>query len=88
VRHAITELELAAIYPIPVLLIIRSAWRRRQWLYAVPVLFSLDNFAIAGILSDDLEVALGSAGMAIIGLVLGGSTTRVTNRLAASGAPV
>ena len=88
VPHLMPEPPIAALYLIAVALIIQGARRSRVWLYAMPVLFSLDNLAAGGAASDALGLALSSAAMAGMGLALGGLGRRAAIRFAAAGAPV
>jgi hypothetical protein len=86
VPHLVPTPPVAALYLIAVALIIQGARRSRVWLYAMPVLFSLDNLAAASAPSDTLGLALSSAAMAGVGLALGGLGRRAAIRLAAAGA--
>jgi hypothetical protein len=86
VPHLVPELPSAALYLIAVALIIRGAQRSRTWLYAIPVLFSLDNVAFGSAPSDALGLALSSAAMACLGLALGGLGRGAAIRFAAAGA--
>jgi hypothetical protein len=87
VPHLAPALPTAALYAIAVALIIQGARRSRAWLYAMPVLFSLDNLATGSAASDALAVALSSGAMAGMGLALGGLGRRTAIRFAAAGGP-
>lgn len=65
------------IYGIAVALIIRAALRSRTWLYAVPILLTIDNLAAGRPAPEALVLGLGSAAMAGLGLVLGGLGRRL-----------
>jgi len=53
-------------------LLLASATRSRAWLYALPLVLSIDNLA-AGIPASQTPIlALSSAAMAAVGLALGG----------------
>lgn len=85
VPHFVPEPPAAALYLIAVMLIIQGARRSRAWLYAMPVLFSLDNLAGGSAASDALGLALSSAAMAGIGLTLGDLARRAAIRFAEAG---
>ena len=72
VPHFVPEPPAVLIYLLAVALVILGARRGRVWLYAIPVLFSIDNLAAGSAASDAPGLALGSAAMAAAGLALGG----------------
>ena len=86
--HLVPEPPAAALYLLGVVLVILAARRSRAWLYAMPVLFSLDNFAAAGPASDAPALAVSSAAMAALGLALGAFGRHAASRFVASTAPV
>lgn len=88
VPHQLPGPPTAALYLLGVVLIIQAARRSRAWLYAMPFLLSLDNFAAGGTAADAPALALSSAAMAAVGLALGGLGRRAAIRFAAAGAPV
>jgi hypothetical protein len=75
--HLVPDLPSVMIYGIAVALIIQAALRSRTWLYAVPILLSLDNLAAGRPASEALALGLSSAAMAGLGLVLGGLGCRL-----------
>ena len=83
VPHLLPEPPIAALYLLGVMLVIQGARRSRAWLYAMPVLFSLDNLAAGGSVADAPALALSSAAMAAAGLALGGLARWTAIRLAA-----
>jgi hypothetical protein len=83
VPHLVPEPPAAAIYLIAVVLIIQGARRSRAWLYAMPVLFSIDNLAAGNSAADAPVLALSSAAMAAAGIALGAFGRRMTIHLAA-----
>ena len=87
VPHFAPEPPAAALYLIAVALIIQGARRSRMWLYAMPVLFSLDNLAAGNAASDAVGLALSSAAMVSVGLALGGLGRQAAIRFAAAGGP-
>ena len=83
-RHRVPEASSALLYLVAVALIVQGVRRSPAWLYALPVLFSVDNFAAATAASEAPALALGSAAMAGVGLALGGMGRSVAIRLARS----
>lgn len=86
VPHRVPEPPAVLFYLVAAALLIRGARRDPAWLYALPVLFSLDNFAASNSAADAPGLALGSAAMAGLGLALGGLGRRMAFRLAQAGA--
>lgn len=84
VPHFVPEPPAVLLYLLAIPLVILGAWRSRGWLYATPVLFSLDNFAASSAASDAPGLALGSAAMAAAGLALGGLSLRAVQRVGRS----
>jgi hypothetical protein len=85
--HLVPELPAAALYLLGVVLVILAAQRSRAWLYAMPVLFSLDNLAAAGSASDAPALAVSSSAMAAAGLALGALGRHAAHRFVAAAAP-
>ena len=85
--HLVPELPAAALYLLGVVLVILGAQRSRAWLYAMPVLFSLDNLAAAGPASNAPGLAVSSAAMAAAGLALGALGRHAAHRFVATAAP-
>jgi hypothetical protein len=88
VPHLVPELPAAALYLLGVVLVILAAQRSRAWLYAMPVLFSLDNLAAAGPACNAPGLAVSSAAMAAAGLALGALGRYAAHRFVATAAPV
>jgi hypothetical protein len=84
--HVVPELPAAALYGLAVVVVIQGARRSRAWLYAMPLLFSLDNLAAGAPAAEAPALALSSAAMAAAGLALGALGRRAALRLAAPGA--
>jgi hypothetical protein len=72
VPHFFPEPPAVVLYLLAVALVILGLRRTRGWLYATPVLFSIDNLAAGSAASDAPGLALSSAAMAAAGLALGG----------------
>ena len=87
VPHRMPQLPAILLYLFAVALIIQCARRSRASLYALPLLFSLDNLAAGNSMAAAPALAMGSAVMAGIGLVLGVLGWRAAIRLAKAGAP-
>jgi hypothetical protein len=85
--HLVPEPPAAALYLLGVVLVILAARRSRAWLYAMPVLFSLDNLAAAGSASDAPALAVSSSAMAAAGLALGALGRHAAHRFVAAAAP-
>jgi hypothetical protein len=83
VPHLVPTPPDAALYLIAVVVIIQGARRSRAWLYAMPVLFSIDNLAAGNAVSDAPALALSSAAMAAAGIALGAFGRRMIIRLVA-----
>ncbi len=86
VPHLVPEPPAVALYLLGVVLIIQGARRSRAWLYAMPVLFSLDNLAAGSPAAAAPALALSSAAMAAVGLALGALGRRAAIQLIAPGA--
>jgi hypothetical protein len=71
IPHPTPGLPALVIYLVCAALFVQGARRSRIWLYAIPVVLSIDNLAAGGSIPDAPAVALISAGMAAIGLVTG-----------------
>jgi hypothetical protein len=86
VPHLVPDPPAAMLYLLMVALIIQGARRSATWLYAMPILFSLDNLVAGSAASDALGLAVSSAAMAGIGLALGGLGRRTVLQFVAPGA--
>jgi hypothetical protein len=86
--HFVLELPAAALYLLGVALVILAARRSRAWLYAMQILFSLDNLAAGGPASDAPALALSSAATAAVGLAPGALGRRAASPIVASAGAV
>jgi hypothetical protein len=71
IPHPTPGLPGLVIYLVCAVLFVQGARQSRTWLYALPVVLSVDNLAAGGSIPDAPAVALISAGMAAVGLVTG-----------------
>lgn len=69
--HQIPDVPTVVLYVCCVPLLLAGASRSRIWLFALPVLLSLDNLAAGGPGGEAPWQALSSAGMAALGLTIG-----------------
>lgn len=86
--HRLPEPPAAVLYLLCVMVIIMGARRSRAWLFATPVLLSLDNLATAGTAAAAPVLALGSAAMAAAGFALGALGRRVVAKFSLRGASI
>ena len=87
IPHRLPEPPAAVMYLLCVMLIIMGARRSRAWLFATPVLLSLDNLAAGGTAAAP-ALALGSAAMAAAGLALGALGRRAVAKFSLRGASI
>jgi hypothetical protein len=85
--YFVPEPPAAALYVLGVVLVILAARRSRAWLYAMPILFSLDNVAGGALASDAPALAVSSAAMAAAGLALGAPGRHAASRFVSSAVP-
>jgi hypothetical protein len=86
--HRLPEPPVAVLYLLCVMLIIMGARRSCAWLFAAPVLLSLDNLAAGGTAAAAQVLALGSAAMAAAGFALGALGRRAVAKFFLRGASI
>jgi putative Mn2+ efflux pump MntP len=72
IQHQLPDLPEFVLYIGSVVLLLAGAIRSRAWLFALPLVLSIDNLAAAVPAGQAPVLALGSAAMAGVGLALGG----------------
>jgi len=82
IPHRVPEPPELLIYLAAACLLAAGIRHSRAWLWALPMLFSLDNLVAGYPAVDAPQLALGSAAMAGLGLALGGVGRRLAIRLA------
>jgi len=70
------------------MLIIKAARQSRAWLFATPVLLSLDNLGAGATAAAAPMLALGSAAMAAAGFALGALGRRAAAKFSLRGASI
>ena len=86
IPHQAPELPAILVYLVAAGVLALGSRRNRLWLWALPVLFSLDNLAAGYPVAEAPALAIGSAAMAGLGLAFGGLGRRLAMQLAMASA--